>query len=259
MSSKPFIADFSAFELAGLIRNKDISALEATEAALQRVDDVDGSPGTIGGDPKNADGVHAFITVTAEVAKEEARKVDDQIARGEIPGPLAGVPYTVKDIFTVKGTLASAASKILANFVSPYTATTVLRMRQAGAIMLGKVNLDEFTYGSSNESSAYQPSPRNPWNLDRVPGGSSGGSGARHITATAVARTVHRQGSLVHGEGREEGGQGDPQDVPRVSAGPLIVRPVGSPRQWEGWLLIHRQRQPRARWSSMRCLKTRAR
>ncbi len=178
MSHSYSIADLSAFDLGDLIRRKEISALEATEAALERVAEVDGSPGSIGGDPENANGVHAFITLTDELARDEAKKVDGQLAKGEIPGPLAGVPYTVKDIFTVKGTPSTAASKILANFVSPYTATSVRRMRKAGAVMLGKVNLDEFTYGSSSESSAFQPSPRNPWNLKHVPGGSSGGSAA---------------------------------------------------------------------------------
>jgi aspartyl-tRNA(Asn)/glutamyl-tRNA(Gln) amidotransferase subunit A len=88
------------------------------------------------------------------------------------------VPFTVKDIFCVQGTLSTAGSRILANFVAPYTATPVRRMEAAAGIMLGKVNLDEFTFGSSNESSAFQPSPRNPWDLTRVPGGSSGGSTA---------------------------------------------------------------------------------
>jgi aspartyl-tRNA(Asn)/glutamyl-tRNA(Gln) amidotransferase subunit A len=91
---------------------------------------------------------------------------------------LAGVPFTVKDIFCVRGTPSTAGSRILANFVAPYTATPAARMEAAGGVMLGKVNLDEFTYGSSNESSAFQPSPRNPWDPDRVPGGSSGGSAA---------------------------------------------------------------------------------
>ena len=88
------------------------------------------------------------------------------------------MPFTVKDIFCVKGHPSTAASRILANFVAPYTATPVERMEAGGAVMLGKVNLDEFTYGSSNESSAFQPSPRNPWDTGRVPGGSSGGSAA---------------------------------------------------------------------------------
>jgi aspartyl-tRNA(Asn)/glutamyl-tRNA(Gln) amidotransferase subunit A len=97
---------------------------------------------------------------------------------GEDAGPLAGIPFSVKDVFCVENTPSTAASRILANFVSPYTAAPVQRMLNAGAVMMGKVNLDEFTFGSSNESSAFQPSPRNPWNTTRVPGGSSGGSAA---------------------------------------------------------------------------------
>ena len=184
------LTDKSAHELAALIRAKEVSALEVTQAALERVEQVDGAPGTLDGDPNDSSGVHAFITRTADQALEQAKQVDSRIAQGEIPGPLAGVPYTVKDIFTVKGTPSTAASRILANFVSPYTATPVQRMHKAGAVMLGKVNLDEFTYGSSNESSAFQPSPRNPWKLDHVPGGSSGGS---------VAAVASGQGALSLG------------------------------------------------------------
>jgi aspartyl-tRNA(Asn)/glutamyl-tRNA(Gln) amidotransferase subunit A len=122
--------------------------------------------------------VHAFITPTPDRARAQAEEVDRKIAAGEEPGPLAGVPFTVKDIFCVQGTPSTAGSRILGNFVAPYTATPVSRLEAAGGLMLGKVNLDEFTYGSSNESSAFQPTPRNPWNLERVPGGSSGGSAA---------------------------------------------------------------------------------
>jgi aspartyl-tRNA(Asn)/glutamyl-tRNA(Gln) amidotransferase subunit A len=178
MANLDSLADRSAFELAALVKAKEVSAQEVTEAALKRVEQVDGTPGHIDGDPSNADGVHAFISLSADQALEEAKGIDQRISKGEIPGALAGVPYTVKDIFVVKDTLSTAASKILANFKSPYTATSVDRMQKAGAVMIGKVNLDEFTFGSSNESSAYQPSPRNPWNLKHVPGGSSGGSAA---------------------------------------------------------------------------------
>jgi aspartyl-tRNA(Asn)/glutamyl-tRNA(Gln) amidotransferase subunit A len=116
--------------------------------------------------------------LTADQARSRAQEIDRRLAEGEDPGPLAGVPFTVKDIFCVQGTPSTAGSRILANFVAPYTATPVTRLEAAGGVMLGKVNLDEFTYGSSNESSAFQPSPRNPWDLSRVPGGSSGGSAA---------------------------------------------------------------------------------
>jgi aspartyl-tRNA(Asn)/glutamyl-tRNA(Gln) amidotransferase subunit A len=106
----------------------------------------------------------------------QAKTIDQQRMKGESVGLLAGIPFSVKDVFCVKDTYTTAASKILANFKAPYTATTVQRMQDQGAIMLGKVNLDEFTYGSSNESTAFQPCPRNPWETSRVPGGSSGGS-----------------------------------------------------------------------------------
>lgn len=172
------LADLSAHQLAALIRKGEVSATEALDAALERIEAVDGASGALDGDPADADGVHAFITLTAERARSQAEAIDAKLAKGELPGPLAGVPFTVKDIFTVKDTHTTAGSRILANFRAPYTATVVARIEAAGAVMLGKVNLDEFTFGSSNESTAFLPSPRNPWDLERVPGGSSGGSAA---------------------------------------------------------------------------------
>lgn len=173
--------DLSAFELSRLIRQRKLSALEAVNSCLERISAVDGSPGSLQQaveQPDDAEKVHAFITLTAELARQQAAEIDQKITRGEDAGLLAGVPFTVKDVFCVRQTPSTAASRILADFIAPYTATTVERMQAAGAVMLGKVNLDEFTFGSSNESSAFQPSPRNPWKLDRVPGGSSGGSAA---------------------------------------------------------------------------------
>lgn len=172
--------DLSALEITKLLREKKVSAVEIVQSCLQRIGQVDGRPGALDQavEEKDKENVHAFITITDEIALEQARAVDDAIAAGKDPGPLAGVPYTVKDIFCVKDTPSTAASRILANFTSPYTATAVQRMQAAGAVMMGKVNLDEFTYGSSTESSAFQPSTRNPWDTSRVPGGSSGGSSA---------------------------------------------------------------------------------
>jgi aspartyl-tRNA(Asn)/glutamyl-tRNA(Gln) amidotransferase subunit A len=172
------LCDLSAHELATRIRKREVSAVEALDSALARVRIVDGDPGRLDGSREDGDRVHAFITLTEERARAQAKSVDEKMANGEKLGPLAGVPFTAKDIFTVKGVLATAASRILSNFKAPYTATPIDRLEQAGAVMLGKVNLDEFTYGSSNESSAYQPAPRNPWDTSRVPGGSSGGSAA---------------------------------------------------------------------------------
>jgi aspartyl-tRNA(Asn)/glutamyl-tRNA(Gln) amidotransferase subunit A len=175
------LCDLTALELTCLVRQGKVSAVEVLESCLKRIALVDGRPGVLdAGDLTEEDkhSVHAFITLTEARARAQAAEVDHKIAVGEDPGALAGVPFTVKDIFCVKDTPSTAASRILANFVAPYTATPVARMEAAGGVVLGKVNLDEFTYGSSNESSAFQPSTRNPWNTNRVPGGSSGGSAA---------------------------------------------------------------------------------
>jgi aspartyl-tRNA(Asn)/glutamyl-tRNA(Gln) amidotransferase subunit A len=173
------LCDLSAYELAALLRKKEVSAVEILESALERIRAVDGRPGSL--EPgalteEDAQRVHAFISYSEDQARAQAETVDQKINAGEDPGLLAGVPFSVKDIFCVRNTYSTAASKILANFRAPYTATAVEKMIGAGGLMLGKVNLDEFTYGSSNESSAFQPSPRNPWDLSTVPGGSSGGS-----------------------------------------------------------------------------------
>jgi aspartyl-tRNA(Asn)/glutamyl-tRNA(Gln) amidotransferase subunit A len=176
------LCDRTALELTRLLRSKEVSALEILESSLKRISQVDGRPGSLNDSDGNTEEdkhrVHAFITRTDEIARKQAQEIDRKLSQGEDPGALAGVPFTVKAIFCVKDTYSTAASKILANFKAPYTATPVERMLNAGAVMVGKVNLDEFTYGSSNESSAFQPSPRNPWNTNRVPGGSSGGSTA---------------------------------------------------------------------------------
>ncbi len=175
------LCDLSAADLAARIRAGDVSAVEALDSALARIAAVDGRPGALdSGDltAEDAAKVHAFITLTEDRARAQAEAIDKKLAAGEIPGPLAGVPFTVKDIFVVEGTPSTAASRMLANFTAPYTATPVARLEAAGGVMLGKVNLDEFTYGSSNESSAFQPHPRNPWDPSRVVGGSSGGSAA---------------------------------------------------------------------------------
>jgi len=175
------ILDHSAIEITNKVRKGHLSAVEVLEEALERIDAVDGRPGALDlGDLSEEDRVkvHAFITLTAERAREQAQHIDSRVKEGEPVGPLAGVPVSIKDIFCVKGTPSTAGSRILANFVAPYTATPVHHLEAADALILGKVNLDEFTYGSSTESSAFQPSTRNPWDTSRVPGGSSGGSAA---------------------------------------------------------------------------------
>jgi len=175
------ILELSAYQIAGKVRKGELSAVEVLNAALERIEAVDGKTGTLDyGDLSEEDlsKVHAFITLTVDRAHEQAQEIDRRVSAGEEVGPLAGVPVSIKDIFCQNGTPSTAGSRILSSFVAPYTATPVERLEASGALTLGKVNLDEFTYGSSSESSAFQPATRNPWNTSRVPGGSSGGSAA---------------------------------------------------------------------------------
>ena len=149
------LCDLPVHEITLLLRQRQIAAVEILDSALERIAAVDGRPGVLDPGPQteeDARQVHAFITLTAERARTRAEAVDRQLAAGEDPGLLAGVPVTIKDIFCLEGTLSTAASRILSNFTAPYTATPVARLEAAGAVVLGKVNLDEFTYGSSTDT-----------------------------------------------------------------------------------------------------------
>src|SRR5882757_8170684 len=128
---------------------------------------------------------NAYLTLSPERALAAARAVDTKIANGEDPGVLAGVPIAVKDVIVTRGLRTTCGSKLLATYIPPYDATAVIRLEQAGGVILGKTNCDEFAMGSSNENSAFGP-VRNPVALDRVPGGSSGGSAAVVAQGTAV-------------------------------------------------------------------------
>src|SRR3990167_11384606 len=147
----------------GLI-SKQFSSTELTKSCLDKINKSD----------KN---INAFITVTLEQALEKAKKVDEKISQGDSISQLAGIPYAAKDIFCVANIKTTAGSKILENFIAPYESTTTARLKNQDAVLVGKTNLDEFAMGSSTENSGFFPT-RNPHNLDRVPGGSSGGSAA---------------------------------------------------------------------------------
>jgi aspartyl-tRNA(Asn)/glutamyl-tRNA(Gln) amidotransferase subunit A len=175
------LCDLTAHEIAARVKSGAVTAVQVIESTLRRIDAVEGRAPRLepcAPEPGDDQTVHAYISLQRERALERAAELDSRLERGQDPGPLAGVPLSVKDIFCVEGTPSTAGSRMLANFLAPYTATPVARLEAAGAITLGKVNLDEYTFGSSNESSAFLPAPRNPWDTSRVPGGSSGGSAA---------------------------------------------------------------------------------
>jgi len=155
--------DRTIAELARALAAGEVSSVELTRAALDRIEAHDAE-------------YNSFITVTRDAALAEAEAADEARAAGSA-GPLAGVPFAHKDIFCTDGVRTSCGSRMLDSFVSPYDATVVRNMRDAGLVMLGKTNMDEFAMGSSNETSWYGP-VKNPWDTERVPGGSSGGSAA---------------------------------------------------------------------------------
>ena len=169
-------------ELSAMLEAGEVSSVQLTEHFLKRIKDLDGQ-------------LNSFITLTEEQALQAAAEADKLRKAGKA-GPLTGIPVAHKDIFCTKGVKTSCGSKMLDNFESPYDATVVEKMQQAGVIMLGKTNMDEFAMGSSNETSFYGP-VKNPWNTNAVPGGSSGGSAASVAARLTPASTGTDTGGSI--------------------------------------------------------------
>ncbi len=169
-------------ELSAGLKARRFSSVELTRHFLARIERLNGE-------------LNALVTVTGEQALAAAARADQQLAAGDA-GPLTGLPIVHKDIFCTDGVLTTCGSRMLSNFVAPYDATVVERLSQAGVVMLGKANMDEFAMGSSNETSWYGP-VKNPWNLKKVPGGSSGGSAAAVAARIAPAATGTDTGGSI--------------------------------------------------------------
>ena len=175
----------TAVELGKKIKAKEVTVLEATEAVLEQIEKLE-------------DTIHSYVTVDKEGAIQRAKEIQTKIDSGELTGPLAGVPVAIKDNICTQGMLTTCSSKILENFYPTYSAEAVLQLEKAGAVIIGKTNMDEFAMGSTTETSAYGVT-RNPWNTEHVPGGSSGGS----CTAVAANECFFSLGSDTGGSIRQ--------------------------------------------------------
>ena len=179
------LLDYTAVELAAKIKAGETTATEAMEAVIAQIE-------------KSEEELNCYVTFDKEKALAAAKKADEDIKAGKLTGPLAGVPFAIKDNMCTKGMLTTCSSKILYNFIPTYTAEAVLNLEKAGAVILGKTNMDEFAMGSTTETSAFGET-KNPWNTEHVPGGSSGGSCA----AVAAEECFYALGSDTGGSIRQ--------------------------------------------------------
>jgi len=160
-------------ELHEGLKRKEWTSVELTQAVIKRIEEIEGK-------------IHSFITITADIALEQAAEADRIFASGDPVPSLCGIPIAIKDIFCTKGVRTTCASRILGNFIPPYDSTVTRKLREAGAVFVGKTNMDEFAMGSSTETSFYGTT-FNPWDTSRVPGGSSGGSAAAVASGECIA------------------------------------------------------------------------
>ena len=188
MEVRMSLLDYTATQLAEKIKNHEVSVLDAVNAVLEQIDSKE-------------DTYNCYVTVDKEGALKKAEEVQKKIDSGELTGPLAGVPVAIKDNMCTEGLLTTCSSKILENFVPTYTSEAVINLEKAGAVIIGKTNMDEFAMGSTTETSAYGPT-KNPRNPEHVPGGSSGGSAA----AVAANECFYALGSDTGGSIRQPAG-----------------------------------------------------
>jgi aspartyl-tRNA(Asn)/glutamyl-tRNA(Gln) amidotransferase subunit A len=187
----------------------EVSAMALTEAVLTRLAAVE-------------ERLHAYITVTPELARQQAAAADEAFARGEVRSPLQGIPLAIKDNICTQGVRTTCASRILANFTPPYDATVIQCLRSAGAVFVGKANMDEFGMGSSTETSYFGPT-RNPWNLGYIPGGSSGGPAAAVAADTCIAALGSDTGGSIRQPAAMTGVTGLKPTYGRVSRFGLVA------------------------------------
>ena len=184
------LLDCTAVELAAKIKAGEVTAVEAMQAVVAQIE-------------KSEDKLNCYVTFDKEKALQAAAKADEDIKAGKLTGPLAGVPFAIKDNMCTEGMLTTCSSKILGNFVPTFSSEAVIRLQEAGAVIIGKTNMDEFAMGSTTETSAFGAT-KNPRNTEHVPGGSSGGSAAAVVGMKPTYGTVSRYGLIAYGSSLDQ-------------------------------------------------------